>query len=155
MCIVLPLCTFCRSPHKRPISFVRKKIGFPSAAAHHTCYGGFGVALRYGADGGKDSLDEWGDSTSKALRDAGFAIVRFGPVGMLYVGQVNARKMPHGQGYLFQPGGERCARVHSDHLRSLGVRMFGLYALVVWTGAIATKGERRGGTCIAAAATSN
>lgn len=62
---------------------------------------------RYGAHGEKDDLAEWGDDTAKALRDAGFGIVRFGPVGMLYVGQLNAQKHPHGQGYLYQPGGER------------------------------------------------
>jgi len=63
---------------------------------------------RYG-NGQDDAFgkNEWGDDTCKALRDAGFKIVRFGPVGMLYVGQVNSQNVPHGQGYLFQPGGER------------------------------------------------
>lgn len=42
--------------------------------------------------------DVGSDETARALRDAGFKIVRFGAAKMVYVGQVNSQNMPHGKG---------------------------------------------------------
>eukprot|EP00050_Salpingoeca_kvevrii_P022550 m.127990 g.127990 ORF g.127990 m.127990 type:complete len:226 (-) comp9740_c1_seq5:1584-2261(-) len=46
------------------------------------------------------------DECAKALRDAGFKIVRFGDSGLVYVGQTDYDDKPDGHGYMYLPSGD-------------------------------------------------
>eukprot|EP00039_Didymoeca_costata_P009122 m.120717 g.120717 ORF g.120717 m.120717 type:complete len:225 (+) comp14371_c0_seq2:35-709(+) len=58
---------------------------------------------KYGKGG---DLDHDDDGTARALRDAGFKIIRFGEAQMIYVGQANYENKPHGKGYMYQRNGD-------------------------------------------------
>eukprot|EP00041_Stephanoeca_diplocostata_P011647 m.193031 g.193031 ORF g.193031 m.193031 type:complete len:103 (+) comp18615_c0_seq6:128-436(+) len=64
---------------------------------------------KFNPDGtAKDEItdNEWADETAKALRDAGFKIVRFGNTGMIYVGQCKGNDIPDGHGYMYSRNGD-------------------------------------------------